>query len=53
MEFFAQPDIWPQEVASEDRNHFTQDSRLGEKARSVLAGVVRQDLQFPRWTMNE
>lgn len=51
MEFFAQPDLTPQEVAGPAQ--ISGASRLVDQTLSGLAGAVRKQSAFPRWTLNE
>jgi len=51
MEFFAQPDLTSQEVAGPAQ--IPGASRLVDQTLSGLAGAVRKQSAFPRWTLNE
>lgn len=51
MEFFAQPGRWPGRAAGEfDAGN---SAELTDKTFSVLAGVVEQSAETPRWGINE
>ena len=53
MEFFAQPDFAPQVTASQPGVPVDNGTRLTVQALSGLAGAVKKESGFPRWTLNE
>lgn len=52
MEFFAQPDAWPESLRRNTPLFVHSDSLAAERAGSSLAGVVQRDMT-PRWGINE
>ena len=53
MEFFAQPDSAPQDIAGQPSIPVGHSSSLTGKTLSTLAGAVKQESGFPRWILSE
>ncbi|MGO9200460.1 MAG: hypothetical protein ACLQM8_07960 [Limisphaerales bacterium] len=53
IEFFAQPDEWPDRRNGDGLLPFRHDPGLHGRTMSTLAGVAQQDPGFLRWGINE
>lgn len=53
IEFFAQPDSASQDIARQPSIPVGYSSCLADKTLSTLAGVVKEESGFPRWTLSD